>query len=223
MFRLIFSKFNENKSHDDLQRLLRRTDSWFQNNGYDVTDLEALQNILDSNNYTMTEFMGLIQRPCGDLLLKCRFERSIVPCSRLFNDSLTQFGNCCTFNGNQEFKYLFNSSTPFDTFESVHIKSNFGEHFLFFFSTSLYIEPRNTMSVIISPGQLLSAIDTSAIKMFIHESKVPASASAPERILPMRSEIFVHMTSVLNTCSAPVSELPIDDRKCLYPFERRLR
>lgn len=94
--------------------------------------------------------------------------------------------------------------------------------FAFFFSTSLHIEPRNTMSVIISPGQLY-AIDTAAIKMFIHETKVPASASAPETILPIRSEVFVRMTSILNTCSVPVSELPIDDRKCLYPFERRLR
>lgn len=78
------------------------------------------------------------------------------------------------------------------------------------------------MSFIILPGQL-SEIHTAAIKMFIHETKVPASASASERIFPIHSEIFVRMTSVLNTCSAPVSELPIDDRKCLYPFERKLR
>lgn len=78
------------------------------------------------------------------------------------------------------------------------------------------------MSVIISPGQL-TAIDTAAIKMYIHETKVPASASAPDRILPICSEVFVRMNSILNTCSAPVSELAIDDRKCLYPFERKLR
>lgn len=78
------------------------------------------------------------------------------------------------------------------------------------------------MSLIISPGQL-SGIDTAAIRMFIHETKVSASASAAEKILPIRSEVFVRMISVLNTCSTPVSELPIDDRKCLYPFERKLR
>lgn len=65
---------------------------------YNKTDLEIMQNILNNNNISIDEAVMYFNMPCSKLMVRCRWQYKIVPCSELFQPSMSYHGGCCTFN-----------------------------------------------------------------------------------------------------------------------------
>lgn len=62
------------------------------------TEFLTLQNLLEQNNYTFTEFIKEISPNCETELLRCKWKGRTERCSKLFQKIATPQGMCCTFN-----------------------------------------------------------------------------------------------------------------------------
>lgn len=104
LFRNLVSSEN---SRDDLFRIFQQSSGLFTTIEYDVGDLEILQKIIDMNRYSIENVMNLIQTSCDELFVKCQFEGEFVNCSDLFKPVTSQYGLCCAFNKNGQYKWVF--------------------------------------------------------------------------------------------------------------------
>lgn len=76
---------------------LAQAAGFFDNVQYQRQDLENIDAILAANNITTIEAAKYLHQPCSQLLVRCRFQYRIQPCSELFEISMTYHGSCCTF------------------------------------------------------------------------------------------------------------------------------
>lgn len=67
---------------------------------YNESELMTLQYILSATPYSIQNVMDLVQSQCDEILVRCRLEGKITPCSSLFKPNSSQYGLCCTFNRN---------------------------------------------------------------------------------------------------------------------------
>lgn len=66
---------------------------------YDLPDLMRLEHVLDYNGYTVETAARLLTATCEETLIKCRWNRRLVDCTKLFEMEFTGDGFCCVFNG----------------------------------------------------------------------------------------------------------------------------
>lgn len=91
-------------SRADLIRIFQQSAGFFTFGAYNVDELEVLQNIIDANRYSIGNIMKLIQSSCEQMFVHCQYEGQRVNCSTLFTPLTSQYGMCCTFNKNHQFK-----------------------------------------------------------------------------------------------------------------------
>lgn len=83
-----------------------QTTGFVDNTDYNVADLELLNTVFEMNRYSVRQAMATLQQPCNELFVKCRWEEEIVPCESLFQQTFAYYGNCCTFNRNNQYAYV---------------------------------------------------------------------------------------------------------------------
>ncbi|XP_041973423.1 sodium channel protein Nach-like [Aricia agestis] len=66
---------------------------------YNSRDLENMQRLLDYNELDVETVGRRLTASCDEILLRCRWRRTIYNCSRLFSMEITRTGFCCVFNG----------------------------------------------------------------------------------------------------------------------------
>ncbi|XP_047519228.1 uncharacterized protein LOC125059072 [Pieris napi] len=57
--------------------------------------LALVDEVLEPHALTFTEALFEIMPPCKDIVIKCQWQRRSIPCNRLFEEDLTQWGVCC--------------------------------------------------------------------------------------------------------------------------------
>lgn len=57
-----------------------------------------LQDILDSNEYTIEEVMKQVAPSCSELLQRCKWKGEEKRCETIFETIKTTEGYCCAFN-----------------------------------------------------------------------------------------------------------------------------
>ncbi|CAF4949006.1 unnamed protein product [Pieris macdunnoughi] len=57
--------------------------------------LALVDQVLEPHALTFTEALFEIMPPCKDIVTKCQWQRRSIPCNRLFEEDLTQWGVCC--------------------------------------------------------------------------------------------------------------------------------
>lgn len=92
-----------NVSRERMLQAIYQTSGFVDNIDYDVADLELLSTVFEMNRYGVRQMMVTLQQPCDELFVKCRWEDEIVPCDRLFQQTFAYYGNCCTFNRNNQY------------------------------------------------------------------------------------------------------------------------
>lgn len=92
-----------NITRERMLHALYQTSGFVDNIEYDVADLELLRNVFEMNRYGVRQMMVTLQQPCNELFVKCRWEDEIVPCEKLFQQTFAYYGNCCTFNRNNQY------------------------------------------------------------------------------------------------------------------------
>lgn len=73
---------------------------------YKREHLEMLDTVFKSNNMTIPFVMTALLQSCDELIIKCRWENSIIPCNQLYNASVGYFGSCCSFNANDQIGFV---------------------------------------------------------------------------------------------------------------------
>lgn len=73
---------------------------------YNNTELLLMQDILNFNNYTVERAIEYIQPSCSDLMVHCRWEYKMIPCTDLFHSSQSYHGSACTFNKSSSARYF---------------------------------------------------------------------------------------------------------------------
>lgn len=91
------SDLPRNVSRDKMMEAIYQTSGFGGEGTYTSEGMEILQTVMERNRIDVVEAMERLQRPCHELLVKCRFEGQLVPCDQLFKKSLGQYGLCCTF------------------------------------------------------------------------------------------------------------------------------
>lgn len=80
--------------------MFQQSVGFFTTATYNETELNIMQNIVNKTSYSVQQVIELMQCPCDELLLRCRFEGEVVPCQNIFKPVVSQYGLCCTFNKN---------------------------------------------------------------------------------------------------------------------------
>lgn len=81
--------------------MFQQSVGFFSSTTYKLNDLKVLQNIVDTNQFSIRNVMDMVQSTCNDMLVRCRFEGKFINCSTLFKPVTSQYGLCCTFNKNR--------------------------------------------------------------------------------------------------------------------------
>lgn len=58
----------------------------------------AIQNALQKMNYTTEKLMYEVMQPCRQMLERCSWLGTLVPCETLFQVATSAEGFCCSFN-----------------------------------------------------------------------------------------------------------------------------
>lgn len=84
-------------SRDKVMEAMYQTAGFGGEGAYTSEGMDILQTVMERNRIAVVDAMERLQRPCDELLVKCRFEGQLVPCDQLFKKSFGQYGHCCTF------------------------------------------------------------------------------------------------------------------------------
>lgn len=198
-------------SRDDLLRIFSQSSGFFTETEYDLGDLEVLQKMIDMNRYSIENVMKMIQMSCDELFVKCQFEGKFVECSNLFQPVTSQYGLCCAFNKNGQYKYVF--------FCLMDLFKWFG---LILSISSSRENGRISISVLLRPSRE-SFISSETMRFLMYESNTSASVSLFESILSRNTETFVDLTPELIMCSDNVAKASISQRNCVYEWEGQLK
>lgn len=164
-------------------------------------DLATLQDILDANNVSVSTTMRLIQQPCSDLLVRCRWEGKIVNCSTLFSSVPTFRGFCCSFN-------VQATNKKFTARRTNHFGVGSG------------------LSVVLAPAfedKTVDGVYTKGIRVLINEPAAYPGDRSIEKIYPLGFESMARVSGEQTNCSDAVRLLPIEDRKCFFATEHYLK
>ncbi|KAJ6643932.1 Sodium channel protein Nach, partial [Pseudolycoriella hygida] len=178
-------------------RYLSQGSAFTSNIAYNVYELSVLQTILNENRVSTVKAMEAINLPCSDLLVRCRFEYQIQPCMELFEQSISYLGICCTFNGQNNFKFEWSSFT-------VHTGG-----------LSLIVKPTHNFEY--------STTYSRDVKLLIHKSVSYPSDLNVMKILSQQSESTIRIYSDVTRCSNEVKSLTFAERDCILPSEKTLR
>lgn len=100
-----FRNILSNVSRENMSRIFEQSSGFFSTTAYNVNELKILQNIVDTNRYSIRNIMDMVQGSCDDMFVRCRFEGKLINCSILFRPVTSQYGLCCTFNKNRLYKW----------------------------------------------------------------------------------------------------------------------
>lgn len=155
----------------------------------------------------------MIQMSCDELFVKCQFEGKFVECSNLFQPVTSQYGLCCAFNKNGQYKYVFFwFNRPFRMIQIDYI----------WYLSSSRENGRISISVLLRPSRE-SFISSETMRFLMYESNTSASVSLFESILSRNTETFVDLTPELIMCSDNVAKASISQRNCVYEWEGQLK
>lgn len=72
---------------------------------YQKKDIDLLQRVLTKTSYTISEVIANVSRRCDEILVKCSWLGTVVKCNKIFEQSLSSSGYCCSFNYNIEWVF----------------------------------------------------------------------------------------------------------------------
>lgn len=78
------------------------------------------------------------------------------------------------------------------------------------------------MSLILRPSSE-AFISSESLRFLVYEANTSTSTSLFENPLARTTENWIDITPEMNVCSADVGRTPIDQRNCLYEWERPLK
>ncbi|OXU30069.1 hypothetical protein TSAR_017058 [Trichomalopsis sarcophagae] len=80
---------------------------------YDVYEnLTLLQEVFDVNNYSVSQVMKMVRQDCSSLLKTCKWSGNSTPCHKLFEETRSRDGLCCSFNHIHSESKLQSKSEP---------------------------------------------------------------------------------------------------------------
>ncbi|KAG5897776.1 hypothetical protein JTB14_019994 [Gonioctena quinquepunctata] len=167
---------------------------------YNVTELNVLQEVLERNNLTdISSVMEELSQSCDEMLTSCSWERISIKCSDFFGTSLTSDGYCCSFN----YRY---GPKPSGLFAQYN-----GE------LTGIVV----LMNPMLQPVQY-SSLYSSGFKIMIHDPTEYPGMQSTIKLVSVGKVSYLQILGTKLICSEQVKNLPVSQRNCLYPNERRL-
>uniref|UniRef100_A0A1I8PAZ4 Sodium channel protein Nach n=1 Tax=Stomoxys calcitrans TaxID=35570 RepID=A0A1I8PAZ4_STOCA len=168
---------------------------------YNMSILEMFDELLEINNLPIIEFAKKTAWNCNDLIYKCRFKDTIVPCDQLFQLASTFNGYCCSFNLNQTYNLKFTNQLAYAGFRN-------GLSLILYYNDTLY---KNLRSYSLG------------FKILMQEANAFPSAHSTNKFIPLNEEVFISIKPTETFCSQAVKDLSFEERQCTFPYEYKLR
>jgi acid-sensing ion channel, other len=174
-------------------------------NKLNLSELPALQEILQANRFTVDLAMKRLMYPCTKMIHRCRWEGKIVDCKQMFSISETYQGYCCSFN---------------------ILKPGFAVGKAPKIRKTHYFGPESGLSVILSPkieNEAMTSVNSEGMKILVNHFNLYPSERSLERMLPHKQDSYVEIRPERTDCSETVKALPISDRGCVFEDEHQLK
>ncbi|XP_044264370.1 sodium channel protein Nach-like [Tribolium madens] len=176
---------------------------------YNMSELMVLHKVLVTNNYNdIGVVMKKISQSCNEMIRKCEWEFETVPCERLFQETLTTDGNCCSFNYLREYINVFRFSerrrpvyTPFNGFNA---------------GLKLLLDPD------IQAVQY-STLHSSGLKVMVHSAWDYPGSGSIYKIVSAGRQSYLQVSASKIVCSSDFEKLSIQQRQCAYYDDVKLR
>lgn len=88
----------ENITMEQVKNAIPSLLGYTQSISVSVFDLMVLDSVFRANGFTIEKIFQSIEPSCSEIILKCKWEETNVPCENLFVTSPTRDGYCCSFN-----------------------------------------------------------------------------------------------------------------------------
>lgn len=76
----------------------------------DEEPFNQVRKLLEEQNLNVDDLVDMMRKvtpSCGDVIIDCLWKSDVVPCERLFVFRLTDDGICCSFNVDENDRYIF--------------------------------------------------------------------------------------------------------------------
>uniref|UniRef100_A0A1I8N521 Sodium channel protein Nach n=1 Tax=Musca domestica TaxID=7370 RepID=A0A1I8N521_MUSDO len=167
---------------------------------YEPRELQLFDALLELNDLNILDFARNMAWNCNDLIYKCRFKDTVVPCDNLFQVASTFNGFCCAFNLNQTYTLKFTNQLAAGGFRN-------GLSMMLYYNDSMY-DKISSYSI--------------GFKVMIQETNGFPSAHSAIKFIPLNEEVFMSVRPIETFCSKAVKDLTFDERQCTFPYERPL-
>ncbi|XP_017472051.1 PREDICTED: pickpocket protein 11-like [Rhagoletis zephyria] len=165
-------------------------------------DFSLLKIILDSKNYTHTDFLEKITPDCRSQLLRCKLHGQVRLCSDLFQRVETQHGFCC----------LFDYRANVDTNQPSEIYTN---RFGYKWGLSVLIDPQEE-------DYYASRHKLAGYQIFARKPTEFITMNTQYEMAFRREEIYVHVTPLETLYKSYVRRELVEKRRCYLPGEYKL-
>ncbi|KAF7266409.1 hypothetical protein GWI33_020240 [Rhynchophorus ferrugineus] len=160
---------------------------------YNVSEVDVAQRVLKENDYAeIRRILNRISQNCEDLFVRCLWNKKLVDCNLLFEESYSDSGRCCSFN------YIKQGSkkTPIYTLHSG-----------LFSGLQLWINPQHNNKLIAGVGVIVHNIND--LPYMLKNRKV----------ISLESLNYFHIDAQRKICSRYVKNLPFSQRQCITADE----
>ncbi|XP_057656687.1 sodium channel protein Nach-like isoform X1 [Diorhabda carinulata] len=180
---------------DSFKQLLSFTDPSAVD--YNKTQIDILQNVLDTHHYNVEYVMQKLTQNCSEMLKFCSWNGKQFDCPDLFQESLAVNGFCCSFN------YMPNS-------ELYTLYNGMNTGILAILNTTPYSEQ-------------YSSFNFQGFKVFIHDPMEYPVLQSITRMVTAGTVTYLQIYASKMTSSEAVAALPFTERNCAIPEERLLK
>ncbi|XP_050293011.1 alkylated DNA repair protein alkB homolog 8 isoform X2 [Anthonomus grandis grandis] len=164
---------------------------------YNMTELDVAQEVLNSNGYPdLNMIVKRISQKCEDMILRCAWNKQVVNCKDIFEETYTIQGRCCSFN---------------------YIKKDSFKRTLY----AIFYGLSTGLRVLLKPEYNNRSL--AGVTVTIHNPEdFPGADHNEKKTLALGKVNYVELEGYKRKCSPPVRELSIEKRQCLFSDERRL-
>ncbi|CAG9772855.1 unnamed protein product [Ceutorhynchus assimilis] len=177
-----------------------------------ISELATATEVLEKNGYEeIKNIFKRVSQSCDELIVKCSWDQKPIECNKIFEETFTAQGRCCSFN------YLGK-----DSLKQAKYAIYYGA------STGLKVQimpdfnKRNMAGVIVSYKCYRDMI-IELMQISVHNPEdFPGGDDNMKKVLPLGRINYVQVKALQRKCSKEVKNLSIVHRKCLYSDERKL-
>lgn len=166
-----------------------------------MDDLREFDFVLKFAGLNMLQFYSRVIQQCDSLLMKCYWDGDAENCTKIFKQSTTFDGVCCSFN--------YDIDNHFSNFKNT-------SHFGLQSGLSLALNVDN------SPGYMKNILGN-GIKIIIHAPHTYPTHMAKTAIIEIGHETFFQVTKVQKIIAENIAVLPIQSRNCYFVSEVNLK